>query len=171
MNFKKFAAVFRNCTVVYEIINNHLYLKTPNASYVVANISTLPRALENLATEEKNVGETKASILRYGKRIWHYAQNTGITYRSANGSTPNVILQGLDPMTRTAYPVFVDQDHFDLAPANPESIMTCGRDGPVMITGDGSVCFITPICVQKETLADLLDDVQRICLSADPDST
>ncbi len=167
MNFKKFAAIFRNAEnirIEYEIINNHLYLMTPYMACVIANISSLPKALTNIAKPCAEPGETKKRIMGLMEnQEFDFAINTQMTFKKPGEYTPCTILQGTD-ITGKPYPVLVNSEYYSLAPENPESILTSGRTGVVVINGNEDVYLIKPVRCSQQTLVHILGTVQAFCL-------
>lgn len=168
MNFKKFAAIFRgyeNIRMEYEIIGDHMYIMTPYMACVLGNTKTLPKVLEGLVKQNTEPGETKRKIMKLMEsQELDFAMNTRMTFQRHEDYAPCVILQGTD-RTGKPYPVLVNAEYFSLTPADPDSIMTKGRTGVVVITGkNGDIYMIMPVRCSQQTLVHILGTVQTFCL-------
>lgn len=172
MNFKKFVATFRNAPfmrIEYEIIGDHLYLMTPYIACVLSNTRTLPKALEGLAQRNNEAGATKKRIMSLIENVeFDFAFNTQMTYQRPGDVDPCVILQGADK-TGKPYPVLVNQNYFSLTPKSPNSIMTSGNTGIIMISGNNDIFLIMPIRCSQKTIANILSTVQTFCMGISMD--
>lgn len=167
MNMKNLAAVLKwQNKVMYDIVDDKLYVCANYLGVILENYSELPNALKGIAIPGNGEAYTNLTKLLDDTKLGADCVScTGIYWQRTPKTAPMMILEA--QKEDHSYPIFVDARFMDVFSADIILETAKGEQSPLCLFCTNYVAFVMPVIVEKKDRQAIVNQVSNLFGSED----